>query len=281
MTTLTYAQLEGVWLQAAAGTKYDTQTWAALMAAIAEAESGGRVEATNPTDNGGTQTSWGLWQISLGNHDAPPGWDTPQGNAKLAIGKLDGQGLSAWGTYDSGAYKQYLSGGTSPDTNFPSGPGAASGAAGAATTASLASNQGGSTACLIGFPGFAGLGSFCVISKSQARGVLGAALMAVAVPVAAVGLLIVAASAFASTGAGHAAGGALETAGAGLAFIPGAQGAGIALGAAGAASRRAGSNGAGRQSLDRRQQARAAQQAQAAQQARAAQQAQAANTGEK
>jgi len=99
MATLTYAQLEQVWLQAAQGTKYNTQAWAALMAAIAEAESSGRTDATNPTDNGGAQTSWGLWQISLGNHNAPsPQWADPVTNAKLAIGKLNSQGLGAWGT---------------------------------------------------------------------------------------------------------------------------------------------------------------------------------------
>jgi hypothetical protein len=226
------------------------------MAAIAEAESGGRVEATNPTDNGGTQTSWGLWQISLGNHNAPAGWDTPEGNAKLAIGKLDGQGLSAWGTYDSGAYKQFLSGSTSPNANFPSGPGATSSAS---TTAALASDQGGSAACLLGFPGFAGVGSFCVLSKSQARGILGGTLMAGAGLAGVVGFLILAAAGLARTGAGHHAGGALEAAGAGLAFVPGAEGAGIALGTAGAAARRAGSANAPRRSLDRRSAARTQQ----------------------
>lgn len=250
MATLTYAQLEGVWLQAAAGTRYATQQWAALMAAIGEAESGGRTDATNPNDNGGRQTSWGVWQISTGTHAEPdPGWANPVTNAKLAIGKLNGQGLGAWGTYDSGAYQRYMSGSTTPDPNFPAGAG---GAAGATLAGATSSTQGSSTACLLGFPGFAGIGSFCVLSKSQARGAIGVVLMGTGTAVGIVGLLILTASAFSSSGAGHTAGGALEAAGAGLAFIPGAEPAGLAIGSAGAVARRAGSSTAGRQSLDRR-----------------------------
>ena len=37
-------------------------------------------------------------------------------NAKLAIGKLKSQGLGAWGTYTSGAYKPFLKNGV-PATN--------------------------------------------------------------------------------------------------------------------------------------------------------------------
>jgi Lysozyme like domain len=84
------------------------------MAAIAMAESGGKVQATNPNDNNGTQTSWGLWQVSNGDHTAPPGWDTALGNARLAVAKLNSQGLKAWGTYTSGKYKQYLNGKVTP-----------------------------------------------------------------------------------------------------------------------------------------------------------------------
>lgn len=117
MTTLSYAQLEQVWLQASNGTKYHTQAWAALMAAIAEAESSGRTDATNPTDNGGRQTSWGLWQISTGTHAEPsPNWADPATNAQLAIQKLNTQGLGAWGTYTSGKYKQFLQGNVPPGT---------------------------------------------------------------------------------------------------------------------------------------------------------------------
>lgn len=181
MAALTYAQLEGLWLKTAAGTKYATRTWAALMAAIAEAESGGNPDATNPNDNNGTQTSWGLWQISLGNHAAPsPTWADPATNAQLALGKLQSQGLGAWGTYTSGAYKAYISSATTPDGSIPANAAALT----AETSASQASD------CLYGLPGIPGtswitdltgsggnIGSVCIFTRSEARGWIGAALM--------------------------------------------------------------------------------------------------------
>jgi hypothetical protein len=106
---MTYDELVDLWLSVAGGTSYDTVAWANLMAAIAMAESSGNPDAVNPNDNNGTQTSWGLFQISLGNHNPPsPEWNVPAVNAQLAIGKLETQGITCWGTYDSGAYKQYL-----------------------------------------------------------------------------------------------------------------------------------------------------------------------------
>ena len=106
-----FSQLVTIWQQAAAGTKYASKAWAELMAAIALAESSGNPQAINPDDNNGTQSSYGLWQISTGTH-APPAsnWSDPIENAHLAIGKLNSQGLGAWGTYTSGAYRKYLSG---------------------------------------------------------------------------------------------------------------------------------------------------------------------------
>ena len=107
----TLAQLEAIWQEAAAGTKYATKAWALLMGAIALAESSGNPAAINPSDNGGTQSSYGLWQISNGTHSPPAAnWADPLANARLAIGKLESQGLGAWGTYTSGAYRKYLGG---------------------------------------------------------------------------------------------------------------------------------------------------------------------------
>jgi hypothetical protein len=182
MSNLTYAQLEGLWMTTAAGTTYGTKTWAALMAAIAEAESGGNPDATNPNDNNGTQTSWGLWQISLGNHNPPsPSWADPATNAQLALGKLQSQGLAAWGTYTSGAYKAYINGSTTPDANVP-------GNAGAVATETSASST---SDCLYGLPGIPGtswitdltgsggnVGQVCILTRSEARGWIGAGLMA-------------------------------------------------------------------------------------------------------
>ena len=117
MAILSFDQLKQIWIEAAAGTKYATAAWATLMAAIAEAESSGNPQAVNATDNGGRQSSYGLWQISTGTHNPPsPNWADPITNAHLAIGKLNGQGLGAWGTYSSGAYRKYLPGGVSAGT---------------------------------------------------------------------------------------------------------------------------------------------------------------------
>lgn len=112
MANLTFSQLEGYWIQAGGA-----KTLAPLMAAIALAESSGDPNNTNPTDNNGTQTSWGLWQISEGNHNEPaPNWNDPLENAKLAVAKYNEQGLGAWGTYTSGAYKKYMQGNVAPTT---------------------------------------------------------------------------------------------------------------------------------------------------------------------
>jgi hypothetical protein len=119
MATLSYSQLEGVWTQAGGD-----PSLAPLMAAIAEAESSGDPTATNPTDNNGTQTSWGLWQISNGDHSEPdPNWADPLTNARLALAKYRSpQGLGAWGTYTSGAYRNFLQGGVAPSSP-PTGDG--------------------------------------------------------------------------------------------------------------------------------------------------------------
>jgi murein DD-endopeptidase MepM/ murein hydrolase activator NlpD len=82
-----------------------------ISVAIAFAESGGDTNALNPTDNGGTQSSFGLWQISNGTHSPPsPNWADGQTNANLAWGKYTAAGrrFTPWGTYNSDAYKKFL-----------------------------------------------------------------------------------------------------------------------------------------------------------------------------
>jgi hypothetical protein len=112
-----YGQLETLWTQAGG-----PKALAPLMAAIALAESSGNPGALNTTDNGGTQTSVGLWQVSTGTHQYPSAWATPEGNAKEAVAKYKSQGLGAWGTYTSGAYRQFYKGGT-PASSLPQGGG--------------------------------------------------------------------------------------------------------------------------------------------------------------
>ena len=113
----TYGQLETLWEQAGG-----SKALAPLMAAIALAESGGDPNAMNYTDNNGTQTSVGLWQVSSGSHSYPQSWATPSGNAAEAVAKYQSQGLGAWGTYTSGAYQKYYQGGT-PASALPQGGG--------------------------------------------------------------------------------------------------------------------------------------------------------------
>lgn len=117
MADYTYGQLETLWTNAGG-----SKALAPLMAAIALAESGGNPGALNLTDNGGTQTSVGLWQVSNGTHSYPAAWATPAGNAAEAVAKYQSQGLGAWGTYTSGAYQQYYQGSTAASA-LPQGGG--------------------------------------------------------------------------------------------------------------------------------------------------------------
>jgi hypothetical protein len=92
-----------------------------VMAAIAMAESGGDPMAHNviPPDN-----SYGLWQVNMiGSMGAArrkqfgivsnDALYNPAVNARAAAVILKEQGLSAWSTYTSGAYKKYLNSGSS------------------------------------------------------------------------------------------------------------------------------------------------------------------------
>ena len=96
---LTFGELEALWI-AAGG----PAPWAPVMAGVALAESGGNPGSTNPTDNNGTQTSWGLWQISDGTHNDPAVSELgaagnsldPLTNAKEAVSKFHGGGLGPW-----------------------------------------------------------------------------------------------------------------------------------------------------------------------------------------
>lgn len=133
--TYSYAQLEAIAEQGGF-----PASMAPLMAAIAMAESSGNPNATNPSDNGGTQTSWGLWQISDGTHNQPvANILDPVVNAQQAWAKYNSQGLGAWGTYTSGAYKSYMQGQVPPDLNIgpPAGGGSGGGSGAGASSASL------------------------------------------------------------------------------------------------------------------------------------------------
>jgi Lysozyme like domain len=230
VTTYTYSQLEGLWINAGG-----PRAVAGLAAAIAEAESRGNSQAINLTDNGGTQTSWGLWQISNGTHGQPvPDILDPAINAQQAVAKYNNAGhqFTPWGTYDSGAYKAFLSGSTSPDTSVPGlGAPAPPGTAAAGAT------------CLLALPSV-GLGpvktpQVCLIDRTEARAVLGTLLLVSGGLILALGVLVLAAYGLKSSGAGKGAGKALEVIGAGTAVIAPEVGAPVA--AAGSKVRAAGS----------------------------------------
>ena len=236
MATYTYAELEGLWINAGG-----PRALAPIAAAIAEAESGGNSTALNPSDNGGTQSSFGLWQISNGTHTPPsPNWSDPAVNAQLAVGKWKGAGdaFSPWGTYVSGAYKRFLSGRTTPNTNVPGGGGSAggTGTGGTVPAATLLSYS--PAECMWMFPGipvpFLGnIGSFCILTKAEVRSWIGAGLLVGgAVMMLPGAFLLAAAAGLHALGAG---GPVLEKTGAAVALIPGAEGAGVAIAAAGRA----------------------------------------------
>lgn len=177
MPVYSYAQLETLWINAGG-----SKATAPIAAAIAEAESGGNSDAYNGHDSngrGGTQVSAGLWQISNGTMTPIPNWASPAVNAQAAVAKWKAAGgWSPWGTYTSGAYKAFLSPGTSPDPNVP----------GSATALAAQASAAGSADCLIGWsnvnvPVIPGIYSQtvipagCLLTKSNARAFIGAGLM--------------------------------------------------------------------------------------------------------
>jgi Lysozyme like domain len=103
-----FAQLEQLWVNAG-GPASAEQT----AAAVGLAESGGCSTDLNTTDNGGTQTSWCLWQISNGTHSEPAADIlNPAVCAQQAVAKYNGAGgsFSPWGTYTSGDYRRFMNG---------------------------------------------------------------------------------------------------------------------------------------------------------------------------
>jgi hypothetical protein len=211
-TKYTYAQLEGLWIKAGGA-----KSLAPVMAAIATAESGGCSTAFNPS--GAT----GLWQILGAVNPADQASLTdPATNAHEAVLKYKSQGLGAWTTYTSGAYKAYLSGSTTPDTNVP-GKGSDGSTSGDVLDAADVSGNclwgvsvpGGSTGGWIqgaiaaaGGGGAFGLASpasgkssgICIVSRSAARAMLGGALLLAGSVVILPGVIILAAMGFRATG---------------------------------------------------------------------------------
>lgn len=179
MANLTYSQLEGLWIK-----NGGSASLAPTMAAIALAESGGNPNDRNDKDNGGTQSSFGLWQISTGSHTPPASnWADPNENAKLAVGKYKSQGFKAWGTYTSGAYKQFLANGVPP-----SDPGSL-GALGTTPVVSTTNAGWDDTTCAWHFK-FPVAGNVCLVSKVQAREALSILITGASVVIGLVGIVL-------------------------------------------------------------------------------------------
>lgn len=183
MAKLTYSQLEGVWIQNGGSTSL-----APVMAAIALAESGGNPSARNDKDNGGTQSSFGLWQISTGTHNPPASnWSDPNENARLAVGKYKSQGLRAWGTYTSGAYTRFLANGVPPSSISGGSTLNVGGTISTTAVASATDSTDYTCAWNLNIPI---KGNICVATKSQMRAVLGVSMMGVGLVVGLVGLIL-------------------------------------------------------------------------------------------
>ena len=136
MTTYTFAQLEGLWIQAGG-----SKALAPLMAGVAEVESGGNPQAYNPSG------ASGLWQIEIPvNESYVPGGAAnvfnALDNAKAAVA-LSGNTLAGiqanWLAFEPAGAAEAIAaknGGTVP---------AATGATGSTVTGSTGSTGGGTT----------------------------------------------------------------------------------------------------------------------------------------
>lgn len=246
-TKYTYAQLEGLWINAGG-----PKAVAPIAAAIALAESDGCSSSINPTDNGGTQTSWGAWQISNGTHNQPvPGILNGPTNAQAAVAKYKGAGntFSPWGTYTSGAYRAHLNGSTTPDTSVPSPTGSPildaaqvsntclwgisvpGGSAGGWIQGAIQAAGGGGAWGLVD-PASGKSSGICILSRSAARAILAGTLLAAGGIVMLPGVVILSAFAF-------RAGGGPQKVMQAASFIPGVAPEARLATAAGAAASRA------------------------------------------
>jgi hypothetical protein len=198
-TRFTYAQLQALWINAGG-----SQSTAPIAAAIAMAESSGCSAALNSKDNGGKQSSWGLWQISDGTHNQPvQGILTPTTNASAAVAKWRGAGGSFddWGSYTSGSYRRFVATSTTPDY-------AAVPVATAADVTPVSAGAG--DTCAVGVPAITlsfapDFPGFCIISKSQARRLLGSLLVIGGAVVFLAGLAVVTAGTVSETRIGRSA----------------------------------------------------------------------------
>jgi len=204
MATLTYAQLEGLWIN-----NGGSKAVAPLAAAIAMAESAGRSAVTSANPDGGINV--GLWQLDTkgkGAGHTVAQLQDPATNAALAVkGSKNGTDWSAWATFASGAYRRYMNGSTTPDLSAPGGGQSAVQAAQqqqAAAGPECAYSLGGQHIGIL-FGHGPSLPSVCLIRKTEVRAVVGALILVAGGLVMMPGLVIVMAYGFKATGAAAAA----------------------------------------------------------------------------
>lgn len=97
LPSIPQSELEKLWGQAGGDPVIEP-----LMGAIAMAESGGTPNVYNGT------CCYGLWQINAVHGYPVADMINPNKNAAEAVALYNAQGLSAWQTYTTGAYKAYL-----------------------------------------------------------------------------------------------------------------------------------------------------------------------------
>lgn len=105
--------LAQLWIQAGGDPRL-----ANTMAAIAMAESSGRVNAQGSNTNGTVDR--GLWQINSSHtqFDGQRLLSDPLYNAQAAVSIEKSQGLTAWTTFTSGAYKRFLGAASKVTPNY-------------------------------------------------------------------------------------------------------------------------------------------------------------------
>lgn len=102
-----------LWIQAGGDPRL-----ANTMAAVAMAESSGQTGAVHKNNDGSIDR--GLWQINSvhSQFDAQRLVSDPLYNAQAAVSIEKSQGLTAWTTYSSGAYRQFLGSGSKFTPNY-------------------------------------------------------------------------------------------------------------------------------------------------------------------
>ena len=209
MAVYTYAQLEQLWID-----NGGSAATAPIAAAIAEAESSGNSAASSPNPDGGVNI--GLWQLDTNGKGAgltAAQLQDPTVNAAAAVtGSKGGTDWSAWETYVNGAYTRFLSNSTPPN---PAGVPAAAGTASTAAAVTVVPGT-----CVIPYPTLnlvvTTVGGGCVLTKSEARAVIGGMLLTAGGLIILPGLIVLVAAGFKAGAAS-----ALSAAAAPLGRVPG------------------------------------------------------------